>query len=73
MGRPVDVLFDADFVRALARVGRDVPSGTQLYRVPVTRDRKVPLKFPDIEQKGAEITFRPAEMPTVAGDEIELE
>lgn len=36
VGRPVDVLFDTDFVRALARVHRDVPSGTQLYRVPVT-------------------------------------
>jgi PAS domain S-box-containing protein len=36
VGRPVDTLFDGDFVRALARVRRDVPSGTQLYRVPVT-------------------------------------
>ena len=35
VGRPLEDLFDADFVRALSRVRRDVPSGTQLYRMPV--------------------------------------
>ncbi len=35
VGKPLDALFEPEFVRALARLRREVPSGTQLYRVPL--------------------------------------
>jgi len=36
VGRPLAALFEPEFVRALERLRREVPTGTQLYRVPLT-------------------------------------
>jgi hypothetical protein len=39
----------------------------------LTRGRKLPLAFPDIQQDGDLVRFRPAEMATTVGYEIELQ
>ena len=38
----------------------------------LTRNRKVPLRFPDIRQEGDTIRFGPPEMATTVGYEIQL-
>jgi hypothetical protein len=39
----------------------------------LTRGRRLPLTFPDIQQDGDLVRFRPAEMATTVGYEIELQ
>jgi hypothetical protein len=38
----------------------------------LTRQRKVPLRFPDITQEGDAIRFGPPEMATAVGYQLEL-
>src|SRR4029453_133406 len=39
----------------------------------LTRGRRIPIAFPDIQQEGDLVHFRPAEMATTVGYEIEFQ